>query len=68
MNKQQAKKRVHNMVYNVLEGDAKTRILNHIARVPETEADKKRMRDALDLITQEQYDRSRGNIVRARGY
>ncbi len=67
MNKQQAKKRVHRMVWKILEGQAKFHILEAITQGPETDADQKRMIAALDQITQEQYNRSCGNIVRARG-
>ena len=68
MNKQQAKKRAHRMIWKVLEGQAKVDILDCIADGSETEADQKRLRDAFDQITQEQYDRSCGNIKRARSF
>jgi len=68
VNKQQAKKRVHRMVWKTLEAQAKVGILDCIADGPETDADQKRLRDALDEIIQEQYNRSCGNIQRARGY
>lgn len=68
MNKKQAKKRAHRMVWKALEGQAKIDILECIAVGPETDADQKRLRDAFDQILQEHYNRSCWNIQRARGY
>lgn len=67
MNKQQAKRVAWGIAYRILESsDLKvdgSGVLYHL-----NEADRNRVLDAFDEVTQHCFDRHTGNMVRARGY